>query len=60
VRCRLRTLESPGETVELSCHYLDRLRTGSGHELVRHEDPADPIGLIAIHVVVNMGLDCVF
>jgi hypothetical protein len=42
---------TPGETVVLSYHYLDRLRTSSGHELVRYEDPADPIGFIEIRDV---------
>ena len=52
----------PGSSVILSYHYLDTLRSDSGHPIRGHGEPGDPLGLIEIEdvperlVIRNRGL----
>jgi hypothetical protein len=60
-RIVLSELEEGGSVI-LSYHYLDTLRSDSGHPIRRHGEPGDPLGLIEIEdvperlVIRNRGL----
>jgi hypothetical protein len=53
---------TPGSTVVVAYHYLDTLRTDSGHAIHRHAHVGDPIGFIEVRdvperlVIRNRGL----